>query len=111
MYNKKQRTAALIAVILIIILIIALLVTAITDSNGQLFRALLFAVIAVPILAWIYIWLFGKLTGKKTIADFDRDRKDILHQDTASARDGDDKNAEPTPQVTISKNPFLKKDQ
>ena len=100
MYNKKQRTAALIAVILILLLILALLIASALDQGGKLFQALLFAVIALPILAWIYIWLFGRFTGKKTIADFDRGQKDLPE----SGSDAEN-------EVTLSKNPFLNKNE
>ena len=41
------------------------------DGKGQLFRACLFATIGVPILIWIYIWLYGVVTGKKTMSTVD----------------------------------------
>lgn len=71
MYNKKQRFAALLGVIMLVLLYLITLVCAIFnfDGAGILFQSCLFATIAFPILIWIYVWLFGKLTGKKTIAD------------------------------------------
>lgn len=71
MYSKKQRIAALIGVIFLALLYLATLITAIFnfDGKGQMFQACLFATIAVPILIWVYIWLYGKLTNKHTMAD------------------------------------------
>ncbi|MBO4337691.1 MAG: hypothetical protein J5842_06430 [Lachnospiraceae bacterium] len=113
MYNKKQRIAALIGLVLIFLLLIGLIVTAIFDISGLLFKAFLFAVIAVPILIWIYIWLFGKMTGKKTIADFnlgrdpssDASRTDKDTEGSAAAAEEGDASSS----VTVSKNPMLRK--
>ena len=68
MYNKKQRFAALLGIILLVLLYLVTLVCAIFDFDGsmRLFKACLFATIAVPILIWIYVYLFGKLNNKKT---------------------------------------------
>lgn len=70
MYSKHQRGAALIGVILLVLLCLATLVTAIFnfDGEGKLFKACLFAAIAVPILIWVYIWLYGAITKKRTMA-------------------------------------------
>lgn len=70
MYSKNQRRAALIGVILLVLLLLATLITAIFnfDGEGKLFKAFLFATIAVPILIWVYIWLYGAITQKRTIA-------------------------------------------
>ncbi|MBO6016204.1 MAG: hypothetical protein J6P60_06450 [Lachnospiraceae bacterium] len=71
MYNKKQRIAALIGIVLLLALYLATLIGAIFnfDGKGHMFAACLFATIGVPILLWIYIAIYGKVTDKKTIAD------------------------------------------
>ncbi|MBR6316743.1 MAG: hypothetical protein IKR58_07065 [Lachnospiraceae bacterium] len=69
-YSKKQRIAAIIGLALTFALLIGLVLSALFDQGGRLFQAFLFASIGVPILCWIYIWLYGRMTGKKTIADF-----------------------------------------
>lgn len=72
---KKKRTAkqiaALAAVILLAALYILTLVVAILDpsASGRWFGACLVCTVAVPLLAWIFIWIYGETTGKKTIAD------------------------------------------
>ena|GEM_PF-670412 len=101
MYSKKQRIAAILAVIVILLFFIATLIAAIIDRGGRLFQGLLFADIALPILAWIYIWLFGKLTGRKTIADFDQGQPQ---------KDADLSEAAEDTSVTLSKNPLLRND-
>ena len=69
-YSTKQRIAAIIGLVLTFALLIGLVLSALFDQSGRLFQAFLFASIGVPILYWIYIWLYGRMTGKKTIADF-----------------------------------------
>lgn len=74
---KKKRTSkqvvALIGVILLAALYIVTLLVAIfaPGESGNLFKACLIATIIVPLLLWIYIWMYGKLSGKHTIADPD----------------------------------------
>lgn len=73
MKNKMKQIGAIIGVILlsgsvIFTLILALLGYGFDDS---LFKGMMAADICLPILLWIYIWLFGKLTGKHTMASFD----------------------------------------
>lgn len=69
----SRRLAALIGIVLLVMLYIVTLVVAIVDtsSSGEWFRICLFATVAVPLLIWIYTWMYGKLTGRHTIADPD----------------------------------------
>ena len=75
--NKKKITSkqivAMVGVILLVLMYLVTLVVAIVDSSasGKLFALCLYATIAIPILIWIYTWMYGKLTGKHTFADFD----------------------------------------
>ncbi len=71
MKKKTKQILALSAVVLLAGLYLATLVFAIIDIPGsaQLFRASLFATVTVPLLMWIYIWLYGAITKKETIAD------------------------------------------
>ncbi len=71
-YTKPQRIAAVVCVGLIILLYLSNLVLALinTDAARSMLRATLALSIGLPILTWAYIWMIGKLTGKKTIADF-----------------------------------------
>lgn len=66
-----KRIAALIAVILLVgLYIVTFFVALFAPAQGSnLFAVCLMATIAVPLLAWIYIWLYGQMTGKKTMAD------------------------------------------
>ncbi len=71
--HTSKQIAALIGVILLVGLYIVTLLVAIINpgESGRLFQACLVATIAVPILIWIYIWMYGKLTNRHTIADPD----------------------------------------
>lgn len=73
--NTKTRRArqigALVCVVLLVLLYVATLVFAILDFEGsdRLFAACLMATVGLPILLWIYIWVYGKYTGRHTLAD------------------------------------------
>lgn len=61
-YSKGQRLAALLGVLCLVILYIATLVVAFLKFEGadRLFQACLVATVGIPILLWIYLWLFKK---------------------------------------------------
>lgn len=73
--NKKKVTSkqvvAMAGVILLALLYIVTLVVAFVDNSasGALFQVCLVATIAIPFLIWVYVWMYGKLTNKKTMAD------------------------------------------
>lgn len=69
----SKQVIALIGVALLLIMYIATLIVAVVDSSssGKWFWMCLIATMAVPLLIWVYTWMYGKLTRKHTIADFD----------------------------------------
>lgn len=71
-YKKCQRIAALVAIVLIVLMYIVTLVLALIKAPWAkpMFKVCLGMTIALPIIAWGYIWIAGKLTHKRTIADF-----------------------------------------
>lgn len=73
MKNKMtvKRVAALLAVVLLAALYLVTLLAAVFDTAeaGSLFRICLICTVAVPLFAWIFIWIYGQFTGKSTIAD------------------------------------------
>ena len=75
MHSKGQRIAAWIGIIALVMLYILTLIFAIFnfDGKGILLRSSLIATICVPILIWVYIWMYGLLTKKHTIASVDYD--------------------------------------
>lgn len=75
--TKKKRTSKQIVAIggiaLLVLMYLGTLIVAIADQSASmaLFQACLVATIAIPFLIWVYIWMYGKLTQKHTIADLD----------------------------------------
>ncbi len=71
MKKTPKQIAAMICVILLVLLYIVTLIVAILDFPGsdRMFAACLMATIGLPILLWIYIWVYGRFAGRHTIAD------------------------------------------
>lgn len=69
----SKQVVAIIGIVLLVLMYIVTLIAAITDSSasGRLFWMCLYATVVIPILIWIYTWMYGKLTQKHTFADFD----------------------------------------
>lgn len=83
--NKNERTkkktskqiVAILGIVLLAAMYVATLLAAIFDTSGAgtMFRICLSATFAIPLLLWIYIWLYGKITGKHTMADAPEDKE------------------------------------
>ena len=78
--NKKTKMTskqifAIIGIILLVLLYVVTLFAAIFDSHA-LFATCLLATVAIPLLIWIYTWMFGKLTNRSTFADFHPEEKE-----------------------------------
>lgn len=69
----SKQVVAIIGIVLLVLMYIVTLVAAIADSSasGRLFWMCLYATVVIPILIWVYTWMYGKLTQKHTFADFD----------------------------------------
>ena len=67
----SKQVVALGGVVLLVLLYIVTLVVAIVDNSdsGKWFMSCIFATVAIPLLIWIYTWMYGKLTGRHTITD------------------------------------------
>ena len=70
MKKNPKQIASLLCVILIVMVLIAMLVFAILGMTN-LFRACLYAAITLPLLTWIYIFLYGFAKRKHTMASLD----------------------------------------
>lgn len=68
---RAKQIAAIICIILLVLLYAATLVVSILDFPGQdrLFATCLGATVGLPILLWIYIWLYGRITEKGSMAE------------------------------------------
>lgn len=69
----SKQVVAMIGVILLVALYIVTLLVAIInpDESGMYFQICLVSTIVVPVLIWIYVWMYGKLTQRHTFADPD----------------------------------------
>lgn len=69
----SKQVVAILGVVALVLLYVVTLLAAIfdTDAQGGLFMVCLIATFTIPLLIWVYTWLYGKLTGKHTIASFD----------------------------------------
>jgi len=72
--KKKMSSKQVVAIIGICLLVLLYIITLImafvdTSASGRMFGVSLCCTFAVPVLIWIYTWMYGKLTGKKTFAD------------------------------------------
>ena len=78
MKRKPKQIAAIICIILLVLLYVAAFVVSLLDFPGsdKLFAACLIATVGLPILLWIYIWLYGRLTQRSTIAEIFPEQND-----------------------------------
>lgn len=88
--KRHKQIAAIIGIVLLAALYLATFILALCRFDGafSLFMGALACTIAVPILIWIYIWLYGLLTRKKTIATLFSDapsEEDVLKAQLAAA--------------------------
>lgn len=69
----SRQIVAIIGIVLLVLLYLVTLIVAFVDQSqaGRLFQACLAATVAIPFLIWIYIWMYGRLRQKHTIADLD----------------------------------------
>lgn len=74
----SKQIFAIIGIAVLVLLYIVTLLAAIFDSSAShaLFATCLLATVAIPLLIWIYTWMFGKLTNRSTFADFHTEEKD-----------------------------------
>ncbi|MCI6552770.1 MAG: hypothetical protein MR430_04385 [Lachnospiraceae bacterium] len=68
MKKKTKQITAWIAVIVLILLYAATFLTAVWDFPGSdaLFRSCLAASVGLPVLLWVYIWLFSKVKERRS---------------------------------------------
>lgn len=87
MKKSPKRIAAIICIIVLVLLYVALLIFAIFDFPGSeaLFSTCLYATITVPLLTWIYIYLYGVMRNRRTIATLDigRTKEEALAEEEA----------------------------
>ena len=64
---SPKQIAAMICIVLLVGMYVATLIVALLDFPGRdrLFQACLVATIGLPILLWIYIWLYQQIRERK----------------------------------------------
>ncbi len=79
----SKQVVAICGIVVLVLLYLVTLIAAFIDSSssGRLFGACLFATVAIPLLIWIYTWMYGKLTGRSTIADLNLGETDNSNED------------------------------
>ncbi len=89
----SKQIAAIVGIVLLVLLYIVTLVAAFLDNSatGTLFMLCLSATIVIPILIWIYTWMYGKLTGRHTFADPDLNLSAESSQNPINTNEGTDK--------------------
>lgn len=94
---NSRQIVAMVGVVLLVLLYVITLIAAIADSSqsARWFRICLIATFALPLVIWIYSWMYGRLTGKSAIGD----PKDANSLQTAS---GLDNSQAPDPGQAIS---------
>ena len=73
MKKNPKQLVAVIALIAIVALIIAFVVSAFMAGPGEAgnrFMALLFCIVAIPILAWVILFCVGRMQNRHTMAEF-----------------------------------------
>ena len=68
MRQKPKQIAAILCIVLLVLLYVATLVVSLLDFPGsdRLFAACLMATVGLPILLWIYLWLYGKYIDRRS---------------------------------------------
>lgn len=68
-WTPKRICALLIVILLVMMYLVTLVVAIVWPGNGsKLFALCLMVTVAVPICAYLGIWIYTQATGKKTIA-------------------------------------------
>lgn len=74
----------MIGVVLLILMYVTTLILALVDNSAShsFFAMSLAGTLVIPIIIFIYSWMYGRITGKKTIGDPDRITKDTGDNET-----------------------------
>ena len=67
----SKQVVAIIGVVLLVLMYIITLITAVADSSASAkwFRISLFGTLAIPLIIWVYAWMYARLTGKHVVGD------------------------------------------
>ena len=67
----SRQVVALAGAVLLVLLYVVTLIAAVMDhsASADWFRLSLFATVALPLVIWLYSWMYGRLTGKPAAGD------------------------------------------
>lgn len=67
----SRQVVAIIGIVLLLLLYLGTLIAAIADSSASAvwFRLCLAGTLVVPLIIWLYSWMYGRLTGKPALGD------------------------------------------
>ena len=70
MKNKAKQIAAITAIVLIVAMYIVTLILGITNNENtqQWFMAAIIATIVLPVMAYVYIWIYKKVQEQREAA-------------------------------------------
>lgn len=82
-HSKPERIAAMIGIVLLVLLYAGLIVEAFTmpADSGKLFMTAIVGTIAIPICVWLFIWAYGAMAGRHTVASLDAMTSDMDHDE------------------------------
>lgn len=74
----SRQVVAMAGVILLVLMYVATLVLALTDnsSSGKFFALSLSCTLVIPIIIFLYNWMYSRITGKKAMGDPDEAGRD-----------------------------------
>ncbi len=90
MKKNPKQLVAIAALAAIALLIIAFVISAFTAGPGEAgnrFMALLFCIIAVPILAWLLMFCIGKMQNKSTVTERFPEQEEGTEKEAATKED------------------------
>ena len=69
--SGPKRVAAILAIAFLVLLYLILLIAAIFDptAGGKFFLIALFGTVAVPLVLWLYLWMYARFAGTKAPGD------------------------------------------
>lgn len=82
MKGRGKQIAAIAAIVIIVALYIVTLILGITnnENTSRWFTAAITATVVLPVMAWVYIWIFKKITEQRkeseSIGTFSCDEED-----------------------------------
>ena len=79
--KNPRQIAALIGIALLILLYVGLLIQALTfgPDAGQIFMSALTGTVTIPIVVWLFIWVYGVYARRHTIASLDAMTSNQMH--------------------------------